>query len=475
MNVGAAEQARRLIERWHDDPVLFAEEVLGIRIWSRQAEVLNAVARHDRVAVRSGHKTGKSKGVGALAFWWAMTRVEGRVIMTSSGNRQVKSILWREIKTIHRRARVPLGGKLNEDPATGLQFGDGREIIGFTTKEKEKMAGFSGQNLLFIVDEASGVPQEIFEAIDGNRAGGAKIVLLSNPTQVSGEFYDAFHDKTDLYFPIHIRSDETPNCVEGRIVVPGLATLQWIEEKRVEYGPDYENDPFYQVRVLGDFPSQSERSVIALSLVAKAIDDWEDAEEDGPLELGVDVARFGDDDSVICSRRGKKALGFRAVHGMDTQQVANEVRAEVRERRKPRDGAKVRVKVDVIGIGAGVADELKKDADIEVIEVNVSESGWATDNEGRQKYVKVRDQIWFATRDWLKEGGAIPNDKLLRGELVAPSYSFDSQGRQKVEAKDEIKKRLGRSPDRADALGMAIFNAPLPEEWEPAFGASRWN
>jgi phage terminase large subunit len=437
--------------RYRSDPVAFAQEKLGLRIWDRQAEILLECAKRLRVAVRSGHKIGKSTAAAVLALWFVYCFKGARVVMTSSTDRQVRRILWREVRRLYASLRGEFGVDIALAPDTGLQLPDGREIVGFSTKEPERIAGFSGENLLFIVDEASGVPEPIFEAIEGNRAGGARLVLFSNPTNTSGYFFEAFTTKCEFWSPerngrlIHVSSEEA-----AAVKIPGLATQAWIDEKVDEWGVE---SPLFQVRVKGNFPTQADNAVIGLQLVEAAHARWEaDAEEpDAPLELGVDVARYGDDDSVITARRGLYVWPPVVIHGQDTIQIAGKVLEIARARRRPRE--KVRVKVDGIGVGAGVVDQLKQHrTEVDVLDINVAER--ATDDT----YARLRDQIWFAIRDWLKEGGAMPEDARLDAELVAPTYSFDPQGRIKVESKDETKKRLKRSPDRADSLGLAIYS-----------------
>jgi phage terminase large subunit len=383
--------------------------------------------------------------------------------MTSASARQVKSILWKEVRKQHSRAKFPIGGVCALDPETGLQLPDGREILGFSTNEPEKMAGVSGKNLLFIIDEASGVPEEIFEAIEGNRAGGAKVALFSNPTRTVGTFYDAFHSKSEFWHRLHISSEDSPNVTEGRSVVPGLATLDWVNEKRDEWG---EESPLYNVRVRGNFPRQGQNVVISLDLIEAALE-REPENDDGQLRVGVDVARFGDDESVIQVVRGKVARMPVARGGLDGPQLAGLVREVVRAER--RGDEPVTVNIDGIGVGASAYDALKDDADLTVNSINVSES--ATD----ELYALLRDQLWHAARDWLKDGGVLPDDGKLHGELVAPSYSFDARGRIKVEGKDSIKKKLRRSPDRADALSLAVYTAPEAPAYEPARSAGRWS
>jgi len=441
-----------------NDPVEYVQKALNLTPWARQAEIMRAIAVHKRVAVRSGRKIGKSTLAAAVGLWWVGTKKRGRVIMTAPTARQVEIILWREARRIYREAggEKVLGGEIHESPASGLVYLDGREMMGFSTNEPERMAGISGADVLFIVDEGSGVEEEIFAAIEGNRAGGASLLVLGNPTKTSGTFYDAFTTKRQFWKLFHVSSMETPNYIEGRDVIPGLATREWIEEMRQEWG---EESPFWQVHVLGEFPSQAENAVIGLALVEAALARYDDTHEDGRLEIGVDVARFGDDESVIWPRRGHKAMAPTILRGADTLRLCGEVKRIARDLRIAGDGMDVPaerplVKVDGAGVGGGAVDVLKDDRELEVVEVNAGEASTG------DTYARLRDQLWFALRDWLKAGGAIPRDEKLAAELVAPIYGFDLRGRIKVESKDDLRERLGRSPDRADALALAVFNRP---------------
>lgn len=454
--------ARKLLSRWAEDPARYFRDVLGIEPWTLQEGVLRSVPGHARVAVRSGHKVSKSNSAAGLALWWVSTREDARAVLSSASSRQIWRILWRELRAMYRRARYPIGGMLHDDPESGLQFPDGREIVGFSTNEPERFSGISGRNLLFILDEASGIPEPIFEALEGNRAGGGRVILFSNPTRTSGTFYDAFHNKREFWHLVHISSEQSPNVVAKRIVIPGLATWDWVDEKQRDWGV---SSPLYQVRVAGDFPGQAENAVIPLSIVEDALEAWEDTKAEGRLELGVDVARYGDDESVIFPRRGRRALPPRVERSMDSIEVAGVVLEQARLLRVPRE--RPIVKVDVIGYGAGTYDVLRRSPEVVAFPVNVGESATT---EG---YALLRDQLWFALRDWLAGGGAIPTDAKLEAELVAPTYSFDVRGRIKVEPKDKLKERLLRSPDRADGLALAVYtppSGPIPIGWSPQPG-----
>ncbi len=373
-----------------------------------------------------------------------MLHERARVVMTSATDRQVKLVLWKELRRIYDKAPCPLGGTLHLAPDSGLQFANGNEIVGYTAKHPEKMAGTSSPNLLYLVDEASGVPEEIFEAIEGNRMGGvARIVMFSNPTQNSGTFFEAFHAKREFWHTIHVSGEE---AAEYGDAIPGLASHESIDEKRREWG---ENSPLYQVRIAGNFSISGDQMVISLGAITAAIERWFDTVPTGPLDIGVDVARFGDDDTVIQPVRGERALRSRVLHGADNVEVAEAALEVARLHHTKRE--KPRIRVDGCGNGSGVVDVLRRfENEIEVYDLNAATKATA------RGFVRLRDELWFGLADWLRTGG-IPADTKLEAELAAPLYEFDVQGRQVVESKDEMKKRLGRSPDRADALALAVY------------------
>lgn len=429
-----------------------------------------AVAQNRRVAVRSGHKTGKSTSTAILTLWWLATRKDARVILTSAGGRQVGQILWRELaKIAKRRATTPfltelqiqgLGGRLLETPAGGLTLLDGRQAIGFSTDKPELMAGFSGANIFFLADEASGVDDSIYQAIEGNLAGGGHIAAFSNPTQTSGWFYDAFHDQSDLWHGIQISSEETPNASGEGEPIPGLATAQYIADKRKACGAKWAEHPEYQVRVQGNFPAQGAQVVCGLALVTEAQKRWETARPDGPLVVGVDPARSGEDQSAVAPRRGKFLFELQEFHGLDGPELAEAV-IEVIKPLILTPGETVHVNIDSIGVGSSCYDTLvrmsqRRDLNLGFRLVVVSVVASETSDD-ESKYANKRAQVAFGFTEWLQSGGAIPPNKKLHTELIAPKYKFDARGRYLIESKEDIKKRIKRSPDRADAAGLSTY------------------
>lgn len=450
-----AEPCDPFFAKYRESPNDFARDLLGLSMWSRQRAVLNDLVSPEapRISVRSGHKVGKSTLDVAAATWFAATRPRARVILTAPTDRQVKGVLWKEIRRVltPSRCRVLGCSVPGKDPSTGLQWPDGREIFGVSTSQPENLAGFSSPEMLFIVDEASGYPGELFEAIEGNRAGGAGLLMTSNPTQTTGEFFESFNSKRALYTLHHISSAETPNVTGLEPPIPGLAGKPWVEEKRREWGV---TSPQYQVRVEGNFPREASGAVIGFGLLEAAKDRWAVTEPGPRLHLGVDVARYGDDESCIVARRGYFVLPPLAVTGFDTQEVAGLVMNTVRALYNSWEAVPV-VKVDANGVGAGVVDALKRFSDageIVLVEVNASER-----SDDEERYYNLRSQLHFGAKQFLQDGGTVPEDPHLETEMLAPRYTFDPRGRQRVESKDDIKKRLQRSPDRFDAYALAAY------------------
>lgn len=478
------------------EPARFAHDILGIDLWSKQQDIADSVARNVRTAARSGHKVGKTELAAALLLWWCTTRVNARGIFTAPTLRQVEEALWAAVRRQAEQAQRRGYNLLPEvalSPSTGVRWADGRRLFGFTASHPDKVSGPSGENILFVLDEASGIEAGIWQAVQGILGGtdenSGRVLAIGNPTQPSGWFYDAFNEKRELWNePIRISSAESPNVISGVSTVPGLATRTWVREMAEEYGED---SPIYQVRVLGDFPTSSANQVIGLGHIEGALARWEDTTDEGVcVDLGVDVARFGDDDSAVTGRRGLKLYsprwfereaGLRAVvNGYDSGKVAGLVLQCLGALRKPDERA--RIKIDAAGgYGGAVADVLRAlqeknelDSFVQIIEVNVSES-----SSEPEKYPILRDELWFGGRKFFQAGGAMYSDPRLEAELIAPVYAPTPKGQFKVEPKTDTKKRLGRSPDRADSALLAIYDnvsPPVDDSWvDAATSLTRWD
>jgi len=414
------------------------------------------------------------------ALWFVCTRKKARVLLTAPTFAQVKNILWKELANVYRdrRLEAKLGAPLALDPSTGLRLPNGNEIIGISTKTTENLAGISAPEMLFIVDEASGFPDDLWEVLSkGNAAGGVKIFCISNPTRTSGWFFRIFRERAKFsrWQCFTISSENTPNARSGKRLVPGLATRDFIEEIRTECGAEWRDDPVYMVRIRGEFPPQGSDAVISLHAVERATSRWETTSPPDPelyeLTIGVDVGRYGTDPSVAQPVRGSYAYEPREVYRADGPTVANMALAMARELRQGDEV--IRMVVDGIGVGASVVDALKYSEDVQegrvyLVDLNVGE---AADEQAMKKtpdgkakkpvhsYERLRDQLWFGVAEWLKSPqAALPNQERLGAELLVATYAFTANGKIKVLSKDLMRALLdGRSPDYADALAMAVY------------------
>jgi phage terminase large subunit len=451
---------------YQEEPVRFSSEVLGSKLWPKQVEILESVRDNPRTAARSCHGVGKSFAAGQVVPWFLNNFYPSIVITTAPTWRQVEKLTWKEIRASYRRARVPLKGVLLPKRPEIQIIQDEWYAVGLSTKDPDRFQGFHEEHILVVVDEAAGVSEEIFEAIEGVLTSEhARLLLLGNPTMIGGTFYNAF-GKQPGWQRIHISAFDTPNFVAfgiteediasgewekkitGPLPNPKLITPAWVADKYVKWGP---NSPAYQARCKGDFPTEGEDTLIPLAWIEAAMERWEDTPETDPVELGVDVARFGSDKTVIAPRKGRKVLPLEVYAKQDTMETAGKSIIAYR-----REGASI-IKVDVIGLGGGVVDRIAEQG-FPVAGINVAEAA----NEP-ERFPDLRSELWWNLREQLDPNPlanpdpiALPPDDDLLADLSGIKYKNDSRGRTRVEAKDDMKKRLGRSPDRGDAVVLAF-------------------
>lgn len=453
---------------WWADPEAFARDVLGKELWSKQLEIAAALRDNPVVAVRSCHAAGKSFVSAEEALRFLYSHLNSVVWSTAPTGRQVYNILWREIRAAHANARVPLGGDLLK---TRLDLGEQWFAYGFSTDRGENFQGVHASSswILGVIDEASGVSDEIFNAAESTlTSSNGRLLMVGNANAPVGRFYESF--KLPDVFKIKIAAYDTPNFIangirtaadlialtdaqaaDARIVAPHLITVQWAKRllNRVHGNVLH---PDFLVRVEAEFPEHAENVLITLALVENAQNrEVEVDPENTDKAIGVDPASDGvnPDRSAVIVRHGKKVLEKHVFIGLDSIQLAGKV-AEIRARFPG-----FWIKVDSIGIGKGVYDQLRHLG---------REGGWASSvlkvefggtpvDEGR--YKNLRAEAWGNMADWLRDGD-IPNDDDFR-EAANVQYRYTSRGQLELESKDEIKKRNGgRSPDVADALAISL-------------------
>jgi phage terminase large subunit len=267
-------------DKYHDDPAAFCREVLGFEPSPDQLLVLAEIVGYDFITVPAGRAVGKSRLDAALALWFVCTRGAGsRVICTAPTFRQVQVILWEEIRNLFHGAKIKIGGECAKMASTGCRLDSGAQILGLTAEKPEAFQGIRAPKLMIIADEASGIADEIFHVIDGNAAGGAKVLLTGNPTRAVGYFREA--SRSPRWRVVKLSALNSPNVISGEILVRGLATREWVEERKREWGED---SPFYKIHVLGEFVELEEGRLFSEEMLTGSEQRWLDAHPSGRLD-----------------------------------------------------------------------------------------------------------------------------------------------------------------------------------------------
>lgn len=434
---------------------------VGPELW--QGEFLKDVGEaihggHRRFAVRAGHGVGKTTVEAWVVLWFLLFMRPCKVPITANSQDQLRDVVWAEVSHWHRKlpsflkAMLDLGAErvsVKADPTEAFA------VARTARPEKpEALQGFHSENLLFLIEEASGIDDIIFETAGGALSSEKSwVMMFANPTRTSGYFHRAFHGARAGWRRYHVP------CSASSRVSPNYA-----KNMALEHGED---SNVYRVRVLGEFPQSEDDAVIPLGLVEAAV-----ARDIAPNEMaivwGVDVARFGDDSSALCKRRGNMLLEPpKEWRKMDLMQTAGLVAKEYRE--TPFQERPAAINIDVIGMGGGVVDRLHE-LGLPVRGINVGEQPGLD----RQRYMRLRDELWFEARNWFDSKSVVLPvrdtenagqwDKLT-DELVGPKYKLESTGKIKVESKDEMKKRGVKSPNLADAFCLTFAGGDMyPEE-----------
>lgn len=469
--------------RWQKDPVGFAEAILGVQLSPFQVEFLEGIRDHDRVAIAGGRKIGKDFAVAVACLWWYACFPHARVFITATTARQVQGILWLQIRQLYARsgrcfacrtagvAKSPcvhsleLAGKMGEQSHTGLRATDFRSIEGWTAKHAEEAAGYSGPCVMIVVDEASLVTDAVHTSWRGNlggcEPGFGKEVLISNPTRLSGFFFDAFHSKSALYWTRNVSSLTSPNYITGRSVFPGQATRAWVEEQRQDWG---EGSPLWVCHVEGKFPTGEKGKPFTVHALEESASRYDEMHEEGRLHIGVDVAGESDeeqnDESAFAGRRGLKVMHLFARRGMSPEAHLVEVLGIIAKYPTPGEDPP-RVVLDRGGAqGAkvwGVFVAYREDHPDAFELVGVFPSDRALRKP--QTYDRVRDELVASAADWMRDGGAIPADAKLQRELNSFQWEEQTSGRSKLVHKRVQRRELGRSPDRADAFALSCWGS----------------
>lgn len=472
----SAEEKKFLVDTARDvsDPVTFAQRYLKTEIWDTQAEIMRAILEYPRVAVKACHSSSKTFSAALITLWFlAYHSDEAVVVTTAPGFTQVEKQLWGEIHSALERCAFPFNQKANQ---VEFKLGPKRYAYGTSTSvtkgdEGVRFQGIHGKNVLLIIDEAPGVHPKIWEAIEGNRAGGkVSILALGNPTIASGPFHTAFVEQRSGWKTFTIDAFDTPNLrgvsleqllampehKDGPLdqnICPYLVTRRWVKEKYYEWGVD---NPLWEARVRGNFPKQSQDALLSLSWleaaakreneVQAALKTDQAVEESSDYYAGVDVAGPGDDETSLTIRRGNRII-------FHQQWTKADPRGEIVAALNPFKNHLKAVNVDSVAIGWYLHLHLK-DLGFPSVPINVSESSSDTD-----KYANTKSELYWALRLLYQNNQIIgPTDEKTIGQLAGIRYGATSKGQTVIESKEDARKRGVRSPDRAESIMLCFGN-----------------
>jgi len=429
------------IKKYRNDPVSFVRNVFKAEPDEWQTRFLEAISDNNRrISVRSGHGVGKSTAASWAMLWYLLTRYPVKVVVTAPTSSQLFDALFAEIKRWVKEMPPALSELLEvKSDRIELKPSPTEAFISARTsraEQPEALQGIHSDNVMLVADEASGVPESVFEAAAGSMSGHSAVtVLLGNPVRGSGYFFETHNRLKDEWFTLHV------NCEKSKRV-----SKEFVREMAIKYG---EESNAYRVRVLGEFPLADDDTMIPFSVVEQAMNRDIEVDKFASMTYGIDVARFGSDKSALAKKKGNVITEVKKWRGLDLMQLVGAIKAEY-DSEEPEDRP-LNIYIDSIGLGSGVVDRLRE-MGMPVVGINVSESPAM-----KNAYINLRGELWGKMKNWLEQRNCVlPKDDDLLADLTAPRYTFNSSGKLRVESKEEMKKRGLASPDLADACILTL-------------------
>ncbi|MFB3855012.1 MAG: hypothetical protein ACE148_14475 [Vicinamibacterales bacterium] len=441
-----------VLSRWFRSPVAFVREALHAEPEPWQTEVLVAAAEASQTAIVGSKGTGKSCVLAWLLTWFLATRPHANISVTSVSASNLRDGLWKE--TARWLAASPLLTKAfewqaqrivhREHPATWWASARTWSKSADAQQQADTLAGLHAERMLFVVDEAGSIPQSVVVTAQAALSSGkeCRLIIAGNPTSTNGPLYAAAVTHRHHWGVFKVTGDPDDPKRSARV------SVEWARQQIQQYG---ESNPWVRVNVFAQFPETSLNALLSPVEVEAAMHRYlrEDAFSWCQKRLGVDPARFGDDRTVIAPRQGKAIFKPVVMRGARSTEIAARVAQGV-----AKWNAELVFVDDSGGWGMGTVDQLMA-AGVPVVPVVFSDK--AID----PRFTNRRAETWFAMADAIKNGAALPNLPELVGELAEVQYSF-SNGRFLLESKDQLKARIGRSPDIADAIAVTYALADMP-------------
>jgi hypothetical protein len=441
------------------DPCEWIERRFGVSLWSKQREVVESVIANRYTAVRAAHSTGKSKIAGLLMGYWIAAHPVGSAFVFSTAPRsaQVRGILWKELGAAHRIGNLPGNLTKGQNPEWWIgdeQVGVGRKPADLADPEEAAtaMQGHHAEHLLCILDEAAGLAPWVWDAIDSLASNqGARVLAIGNPTIRESTFYEVCAPGSG-WNRIKISAFDSPNLTGEQVpdtVARNLVSREWVEARQRKWGA---TSSMYRGRVLAEFPEHDVEALIAPAWVEAA--HARELPDTAPPVFAVDVARSGSDESVIASNRAGHVRIVHTAQGAATTATTGALMRCLDDAGEGATGI-----VDVIGVGGGVLDS--------AVEQEAPVSGFNSSHRANDpaRFKNRRAEAFWHLREQLRTGtlDLDPADEDLSAQLLAIRWHVDSGGRIVIESKDDMKARGVSSPDRADAVMMALAPEPATD------------
>lgn len=463
-------------DQWPDEELIlpvrmeqFIEETLGTHLWSKQREIVESVEHHQRTAVRSAHTVGKTFTVAHIAVSYLQTHPHSIVLTTAPSATQVREVTWRNIRSTAAAATGKLHGKKGHPLQTKWDIEPDWYALGVSPgKNNSGLQGYhaASGDILVIIDEAAGVGEHIYEQVEGLMTGsGARLVLIGNPTSITGSFRRAFHEARELYNTIKISAEDTPNFTtfgitrqdieentwEAKITAPlpypALVDPRWAYTQVALNGAD---NPAVTSRVWADFPTGGDFTLIALSDIERS-ENRDDCETTGKPVVGIDVARYGDDETVLWLRHGEETLGWKAFTGADFNTAAGLLSQLLDDH--DLGVQDVQLNVDETGLGGGFVDNARR------LGYKVEGVSFGSASSDPEQWQYVLDEYWWQLSERFKQGRIGLNgnyDDMTKSQLSDIRYDYrNGRLKPRIESKSTAKKRGRKSPDRAEAMMLA--------------------
>lgn len=464
---------RQFLDTYAQNPRQFVRDVLGVTPQPWQDDVLAAYQRGDRrISIRSGHGVGKSALLAWIMLHMLLCRFPQNTVVTAPSSTQLWDALWKEFRVWIGKLPAPLRQLLEvKSERVELLANPAASFVSARTARAEQPDALQGVHceegwVLLVCDEASGIPEAVFEAASGSMSGTrATTILCGNPVRTQGLFYDSHTKLRDMWTTQHVSCFDSP-----------LATgADFIEDIRRRYG---EQSNAYRIRVLGEFPIAQDDAVIPYDLVEAALTRDIQPSWNTPTVWGLDCARSGGDRSALAKRRGQELIEpVRWWREPDAMVLAGKIKLEFET--CPLKYRPAEINVDVIGMGGPILDRLRQ-LGLPARGINVAESPALINSE---RYHRLRDELWFKGREWFARrdcklpqsyARARPEDDLVR-ELTVPTYDYFPKGgsKVKVQSKDDMKGLGMESPDLADAFLLTLASDALTLT-HGSFGQTSW-